>query len=587
MRTILPLESKTMLRFTAVICWIVCFLVFFAFTNNTIMAQAPNPKLLGRVPSCLLAAHPQLIRELDLSESQIAKFKVIKKELEAAIEKIRRDSTSEMDYYTDAIQNLYELSQRSMIDLLDFRQKSRMQQFYLQVNSSDALLDKEVAKELKLTPEQVAKIQSVQSASQREMHQESAKWQTLPDTEYAAKVDEHIEKRERSLRAILSGVQNEAFVVLKGAPIELDANLEDPINVSKYLLTRRSRPRQNEILNFALRADANRTQRKTLVKSPLQSSSEPAIAGPFEFEPHQIRRVMIADRSYTNMAWGKSGKSLFLFGSHLTRVEYSDAMSIDAFELENTSEFIGFSGENILITRAGGYQMGAIDSALTQIHSQLAANEPATFFGSAEANCFFAKPNESDLPYLFFCDANREPTSKLLDLTDSGRFSKPVCIHVAPDGKNVFACGEKIARFVMKAGELKLEDSTNATWVRDTVPEILPGSDGRILTVVTKRIRGKTLTTSVAIFSANNLSQSYNADVDDIVTCMCYDRRRKRLLLGGVKGIWEWKSGNLALIPFPRNAPSVRSMAMAPNENTLAVLCGFGMRSRLFLVEFN
>ena len=123
--------------------------------------------------------------------------------------------------------------------------------------------------------------------------------------------------------------------------------------------------------------------------------------------------------------------------------------------------------------------------------------------------------------------------------------------------------------------------------MRDTVPEILPGSDGRILTVLTKRTRGKTPRTSIAIFSANNLSQSYNAEIEDIVTCTCYDRRRKRLLLGGVKGIWEWKSGNSTLIPFPRNAPSVRSMAMAPNENTLAVLCGFGMRSKLFLVEFN
>ena len=445
-----------MLRFKAFVCWIAFLLVFWMCENRNLFAQASNSKLLGRVPSSSLAAHPQLIRELNLSESQVAKAKSINNELEAAIEKVRKDSTSKMDYYTDAIQNLYELSQRSLTDILDFRQKTRMQQFYLQVNSSDALLDKEVVKELKLTREQVAKIQSLQSAAQSEMQRESAKWQTLPDTEYATKVDEHIEKRERSLRAILSGVQNEAFVVLKGAPIELDANLVDPINVSKYLLNRKSRPRQNEILNFALRADANRTQRKTLVKSLLHSSSEPAITGPFEFEPHQIRRVMIADRSYTNMAWGKSGKYLFLFGSHLTRVEYPDAMSIDAFELESMSEFIGFSGENMLTTRAGGYQIGTIDSELTHIHWQLAANEPATFFGSAEANCFFAKPNESDLPYLFFCDANQAQASKLLDFTDSGRFSKPVCIHVAPDGKNVFACGEKIARFEIKAGDLEI-----------------------------------------------------------------------------------------------------------------------------------
>ena len=568
---------------------VLCMLVLVN-PNNEVNAQSLSSKLSGRVPSPKLAANPSVIRELNLSELQKKEAKSIVDELNASLIFKVRQSGSNVDYYADEVQILYAKAHGDWLSVLDNKQKKRMQEIYLQVNGADALLDRNVAISLKLTDEQKSKIKSVRSEIQKAVYEVLPTFQSQGEEEYGRKIDGLIERREKTLNASLTAEQRDAYEKLKGVAFKLEADLSDPENMAKYLRSRMEQQSQNALKDFTIRMDPNRFQSKSLIKSLLNSSDSPAISSPFDFDGTSIRRVLVAERSCSGgMLWESAGNNLYLLGSHLTRIEYPNAKSVEAFELERPCEFVGLSGDEILLAVADGQRVGMLNPKLLQINPQLTTSNPAVFFGSANPKTFYALLKSHGSNALYLCSAKEPTSAKPIELTDQGKPLGQVSIRVSSNGKSIFACGENVVRFSMNDGLATCEESVVAPWVSDELPEILEASEGGFLTVVTNRKLGESKSTAVTIFDANNLSQSQSLEVADLITCACFDATRKRQLLGGLNGLWEWRPGGTSAMPisFPRHLPSIRSIALHPAGKTLAVLCGSGPQSRLFFVELN
>lgn len=112
-------------------------------------------------------------------------------------------------------------------ELLDEAQKTRLGQIYAQANGPSALFDEAVAKELKLTDEQIAKLDQLRTDSRNAF--QDVDWQSLSEEEAAKQIDEMIATQDKDYAAVLTDDQRAAFEKMQGEKLEIDlANLPNP-----------------------------------------------------------------------------------------------------------------------------------------------------------------------------------------------------------------------------------------------------------------------------------------------------------------------------------------------------------------------
>jgi Spy/CpxP family protein refolding chaperone len=119
-----------------------------------------------------------------------------------------------------AMRTLTTESSEKLMGALDDKQRTRINEVFVQVNGAGALADEMTAKSLSLTDEQTQKIESiVQDARQqlREARQDGA------SQEEAREARQKItDERDTKLLAVLSDEQKQSFEKMKGESLEID-----------------------------------------------------------------------------------------------------------------------------------------------------------------------------------------------------------------------------------------------------------------------------------------------------------------------------------------------------------------------------
>jgi Spy/CpxP family protein refolding chaperone len=200
------------------------------------MVGLPGASRFGTDPLHLLQTG-KVKQELKITEEQSAKLgKVADKYDREAASKLgsvqldglnAQEKSAKAQEIRDTGDKLIESSRKEVSSILNPDQLNRLKQILLQVNGADALQDKEVAKEVGITPEESAKIQKVQTqtneglrsnlpksgANQSQMELGSSAVRS------AEKIDNHA--NEQALGA-LTAEQKQKFEKLAGAPFTLE-----------------------------------------------------------------------------------------------------------------------------------------------------------------------------------------------------------------------------------------------------------------------------------------------------------------------------------------------------------------------------
>jgi Spy/CpxP family protein refolding chaperone len=103
-----------------------------------------------------------------------------------------------------------------LVAVLDEKQRTRLDQLFVQVNGAAALTDQNVAKSLTLTDEQTQKVSDVMAESGQAMRDA---FQNQASREERQKL---VEERNEKLLAVLTAEQKQSFETMKGDALEID-----------------------------------------------------------------------------------------------------------------------------------------------------------------------------------------------------------------------------------------------------------------------------------------------------------------------------------------------------------------------------
>ena len=209
-------------------------------TNNSAppppsMVGLPGASRYGTDPLHLLQT-AKVKQELKITDDQSAKIaKVADKYDREAASKLGNVQTegisaAKAQEIRDTGDKLIETSRQEVSSILNPDQLNRLKQILLQVNGADALQDKEVAKQVGITPEESAKIQKLQAQTNQilrdslGMPRKGGATQTQmalggANVRAADKIDN--QAREKSL-STLTPEQKQKFDQLAGAPFTLE-----------------------------------------------------------------------------------------------------------------------------------------------------------------------------------------------------------------------------------------------------------------------------------------------------------------------------------------------------------------------------
>ncbi len=217
--------------------WKLCFMktLFFRVTrlltmmaiglvsSHCVIGQgAPNPKLFGAVPSPSIAKLTEVVQELKLTSDQQQKVSALNAEMSAKRMSAFQDAQGDFEKMGRDIRKIYNQSHKSLLEVMDPPQRKRMQEIYVQVNSSALLLDDDTMASLKITDEQKKKLEKGVAESRDELFESFGEWQSLSEADRNKRAAEMIDKREKAMIAILSESQRTDFEKSKGEALEID-----------------------------------------------------------------------------------------------------------------------------------------------------------------------------------------------------------------------------------------------------------------------------------------------------------------------------------------------------------------------------
>jgi Spy/CpxP family protein refolding chaperone len=191
------------------------------------MAGLPGANRYGTDPLHLLQT-VKVKQELKITDDQSDKLSKVadKYDKEAASKLAEASGAKEIRETGD---KLIESSRQEVSSILNADQLNRLKQILLQVNGADALQDKEVAKQVGITPEEAAKIQKLQAQTNKSLRSNlgtahnGANQSSAPLGDQSVKAADKIDTRaqEQSL-STLTPEQKQKFQQLAGAPFTLE-----------------------------------------------------------------------------------------------------------------------------------------------------------------------------------------------------------------------------------------------------------------------------------------------------------------------------------------------------------------------------
>lgn len=141
-----------------------------------------------------------------------------------------QDAAGDFDAIEEGMPKLNRKFAEEFNKVLDQSQQQRIQEIYVQANGPTALFDDTVAKAVKLTPEQSAKLQEARDQNRDDMMSGGLQdLRTMSPEEGEKLIDDLIAKQDARLNAVLTEEQRAGLDKLKGETIKVNiADLPSP-----------------------------------------------------------------------------------------------------------------------------------------------------------------------------------------------------------------------------------------------------------------------------------------------------------------------------------------------------------------------
>jgi len=175
-------------------------------------------------PITMLLMDPKVSDELKLTDDQKSKLadigKTIQEDMQKAFqsaggdpEKIRQLTTTAMDVAT-----------KSQLDILTADQRKRLQEIYIQDNGPSAILNKDVQKELGLTPEQSKKVATLQDNLMKAMGTmgEKLRSQDLDFQQFQDLIQKNSKIMDKELTSLMTDDQRKKLKEMEGKEFKRD-----------------------------------------------------------------------------------------------------------------------------------------------------------------------------------------------------------------------------------------------------------------------------------------------------------------------------------------------------------------------------
>ena len=126
-------------------------------------ASAP-PRFPGMSsgPMTMLLMDPKVSNELKLTDDQRGKLKAVGEGIQTDMQKAYQDSAGDPNKMQELSVAVMDKAAKSQMDVLTVDQQKRLEEIFIQDNGVEAILNKDVQKDLGLKPEQTKKIANLQ-----------------------------------------------------------------------------------------------------------------------------------------------------------------------------------------------------------------------------------------------------------------------------------------------------------------------------------------------------------------------------------------------------------------------------------------
>ncbi len=169
-------------------------------------------------PITSLLRSPRVYRELGLTAATIDQIEEAVDEVDAPLWRLR-DLPS--DKRNEQAVKLFDQLTRRLSEILSVPKLERLKQIVWQAQGIDAILEPEVVTRLKLSAEQTGKIAALLDAAYKRLAEMQRSQQMRSESARAAYVQKVRAEAQRNIMAILSSLQQNAFTLLMGRPINL------------------------------------------------------------------------------------------------------------------------------------------------------------------------------------------------------------------------------------------------------------------------------------------------------------------------------------------------------------------------------
>lgn len=313
----------------------------------------------------------------------------------------------------------------------------------------------------------------------------------------------------------------------------------------------------------------------TLVLDKKSHFEQPSLTDVVRIEGRAMRRVLVGNvREASKLFWSADGSQLYIQGDQLLRVNYPQAEIVERFSLSTRAEFS--VADNLLIAVGANNSLTLLDSKTLKVKNCWSMRQP--FECHIAPGQPFALLTTTQPPYLkaFLCDLNKGIDAQELKFKVDNAELQPLMFAVSPVSNSILAMDNtSVHRFSYRDGVPEYVDSVRGMMTAPLIShKVLTGCTASCLGMVREDKNHYPIMSDVWIYVGDKAGENRTM-IKDRATTILDDTKRNRVLIGGEAGLWEWRTDlrQLRSFPFPKSAPTVRSLALHPGGKVMAVLC--------------
>lgn len=177
---------------------------------------------MAGAPMTMLLMDPQVAEELKLTDDQKSKLTAAGESIRTEMVQIFQDAGGDREKMQKGMRAVMEKVGKAQMDVLTPEQNKRLKEIYVQDNGAGAIVNKDIQKDLKLSEDQVKKVDALQSGIQAAMQELGRKIGTQEITfqEFQEKNEKNQKILKTELEKLLTEDQKKALKEMEGAKFE-------------------------------------------------------------------------------------------------------------------------------------------------------------------------------------------------------------------------------------------------------------------------------------------------------------------------------------------------------------------------------